>query len=122
MAKVDRVRRWFLPAGLALLTAACGSQSANPNALPSWVGAYPGAAPQRSGNDFVFETKDQAEKILDFYQRQLLQNGLHMGMRGGGEYGGVLTAEDDAHTRSVTIQIRSDKGASEVIITPLQKK
>jgi hypothetical protein len=122
MARVSRVRRWFLPAGLAMLAAACGSQSANPKALPSWVGAYPGSAPQRSGNDFVFETKDPAEKILDFYQRQLLQNGLHMGMRGGGEYGGVLTAEDDAHTRSVTIQIRSDKGASEVTITPLQKK
>jgi hypothetical protein len=104
-----------------MLAAACGSQPVNPNALPSWVGAYPGAAPQRSGNNFVFETKDPAEKVLDFYQQQLIQNGLHLDARGGGEYGGMLSAENDAHSRSVMINIRADKGASEVTISPVEK-
>src|SRR5512142_121546 len=74
MARVSRVRRWLLLTGLSMLTAACGSQPANPNTLPSWIGAYPGSSPQKKGSDFVFETKDPAEKVLDFYQQQLIQN------------------------------------------------
>ncbi|MCU1340012.1 MAG: hypothetical protein JWO19_5593 [Bryobacterales bacterium] len=105
-----------------MLAVACSSQSADPKALPSWVGIYPGSHAQGSGSDFVFQTKDPAEKVLDFYQQQLTQNGLHMDQRGGGEYGGLLSAEDDSHRRSVVINIRSDKGTSEVSITPVEKK
>lgn len=111
--------------GLLLLTAsflvACGT-SADTKNLPAWVGAYPGSQPQASGTDFVFETKDPAEKVLDFYQQRLLQNGLHMEARGGGEYGGMLSAEDDSHRRSVMINIRSENGGSQVTITPAEKK
>jgi len=45
-----------------------------------------------------------------------------MDSRGGGEYGGMLSAEDDSHRRSVMINIRSDKGTSEVSIEPVEKK
>ena len=111
--------------GLLLLTAsflvACGT-SADTKNLPAWVGAYPGSQPQASGTDFVFETNDPAEKVLDFYQQRLLQNGLHMEARGGGEYGGMLSAEDDSHRRSVMINIRSENGGSQVTITPAEKK
>lgn len=105
-----------------MLAAACASQSADSKALPSWIAAYPGSSPQASGSTFVFETKDPAEKVLDFYQQQLIQNGLHMDQRGGGDYGGTLSAEDDSHTRSVIINIRSEKGMSEVSIEPAEKK
>jgi hypothetical protein len=111
---------------ISTLVCACGSQSADrktlPTALPSWIAPYPGSPPQANGSDFVFQTKDPAEKVLDFYQQQLLKNGLHMDSRGGGEYGGFLSAEDDSHGRSVTIDIRSDKGASEVSISVPAKK
>jgi hypothetical protein len=107
---------------LALLASACGSQHSDPNALPSWIAAYPGTTPQANGSAFVFRTKDPAEKILDFYERQLAQNGVHKEARGGGEYGGFLSAADDPHNRNVMIDVRAEQGTSEVIITPVQKK
>jgi len=109
-------------AGLSVLAVACGSQSVDGKTLPSWIAAYPGSPAQGTGSAFVFQTKDPAEKVLDFYQLQLIQNGLHMDSRGGGEYGGFLSAENDSHSRSVTIDIRADKGTSEVTITPTEKK
>jgi hypothetical protein len=126
MARVYGARRWLILAAVSILASACGSQSADrktlPTDLPSWIAPYPGSTTQANGSAFVFQTKDQAEKVLDFYQQQLLKNGLHMDSRGGGEYGGFLSAEDDSHSRSVTIDIRSDKGASEVTITVPAKK
>ena len=109
-----------------MLASACGSQSTEPNAmpsvLPSWIAAYPGSPPKTTGSAFLFETKDPAEKVLDFYEAQLDRNGVHKEARGGGDYGGFLSAADHAHTRNVMIDVRADKGASEVTITPVQKK
>ena len=126
VTSASRARQWLILLAVSVLASACGSQSADhktlPTVLPSWITAYPGSTPQASGSDFVFQTKDPAEKVLDFYQQQLLKNGLHMDSRGGGEYGGFLSAEDDSHSRSVTIDIRSDKGSSEVTITVPAKK
>jgi hypothetical protein len=104
------------------LTSACGSQ-ADPNALPSWIASYPGSGtPQRNGSAFVFQSKDPPEKILDFYERQLDQSGVHKEARGGGDYGGFLAAGDDSHNRNVMIDIRPDKGVSEISITVVAKK
>jgi len=122
MARMPRACPWLVLAVLSILASDCSTQSSGPKALPSWVGSYPGSNPQATGSTFVFQTKDPAEKVLDFYQRQLIQNGLHMDSRGGGEYGGMLSAEDDSHRRSVMINIRSDKGTSEVSIEPVEKK
>jgi len=126
VTKVSCARRWLLLTAVSTLVCACGPQSRDPKALPTslptWITPYPGSPPQTNGSDFVFQTKDPAEKVLDFYQQQLLKSGLHMDSRGGGEYGGFLSAEDDSHSRSVIIDIRSDKGASEVTITVPAKK
>ena len=130
MAPMPRATGWVLCALFLMLAASCASQTADAKALPSWIFAYPGTTPQSAGSsktpngtqrDFTFKTTDDAEKILNFYQRQLLQNGLHMEARGGGEYGGMLKAEDDSRTRGVTIDIHADKGASEVTITVIEK-
>lgn len=127
---MPRATGWVLCALLPILAASCGSQPGDPNALPSWIAAYPGASPQGAGStrtpnglqrDFTFKTTDDAEKILGFYQRQLMQSGLHMEARGGGEYGGMLTAADDSRKRGVTINIRAEKGASDVTITVIEK-
>lgn len=122
MTPMSGTRRWIGLALLSLLASACGSKSADPNALPSWIAAYPGSPPQRNGSAFVFQSKDPAEKILDFYERQLAQNGVHKEARGGGEYGGFLSAADDSHNRNVMIDVRADKDTSAVTITPVQKK
>jgi hypothetical protein len=122
MAKAARARGWIGLAFLAVLASACSSKSADPNALPSWIAVYPGTSPQANGSAFVFQTKDEPETILDFYERQLDQNGVHKEARGGGEYGGFLAAGDEAHNRNVMVDVRPDKGMSEVTITVVAKK
>ena len=122
IARMLGARRWLLLAGLSMLAGSCGSQSSDPSALPSWIAAYPGSPPKATGSAFLFETKDPAEKILDFYEGQLDRNGVHKEARGGGDYGGFLSAADDSHNRNVMIEVRADRGTSEVTITPVQKK
>jgi len=108
-------------AAVSMLASACGSQSADSKALPPWIAAYPGSPSQANGSAFVFQTKDPAEKVLDFYEAQLDRNGVHKEARGGGDYGGFLSAADDSHKRNVMIEVRADKSTSEVTITPVQK-
>ena len=114
--------KWLLVAGLSLLAAACSTQPADPNVLPSWITAYPGSSVQHTGSAYVFQTNDPTEKIIDFYEQQLAQKGVHKEARGGGDYGGFLSAADDSHHRNVMIEIRPDKGAFAVTITPVEKK
>ena len=107
-----------------MLVCACSSSSADPKALPSWIAAYPGStAPEKIGPAFVFQTQDPAEKVLDFYERQLAQAGVRKEARGGGEYGGFLAAADDSHTRNVMIEVGPpSRGAAAVSITVVPKK
>ena len=115
--------RFVLLAALSILVTACGSQSDDPKALPSWIAVYPGSHPQPVGSAFVFYTQDPAEKVLDFYERQLAPNGVHKEARGGGEYGGFLSAADESHSRNVMIEVGPpDKGANAVSITVVKKK
>src|SRR5205085_10852301 len=103
-------RKWTVIVPLALPLSACSSRTADPKSLPSvlpsWIAAYPGSTLQATGSAFLFQTKDPAEKVLDFYEMQLGQNGVHKEARGGGEYGGFLSAADEAHSRNVMIEIR----------------
>jgi len=113
---------------LAMLVGACGSPSADPKAMPaampSWIAAYPGSAPpERIGSAFVFQTKDSAEQVLDFYERQLAPNGVYKKARGGGQYGGFLSAADDSQTRNVMIEVGPpSQGSAAVSITVAPKK
>ena len=122
MTPMSRARIWIGLAVLSMLAGACDSQPADPETLPNWIAAYPESSPQKAGSAFVFQTKDPTEKILDFYERQLAQAGVHKEARGGGEYGGFLAAGDDSHHRNVMIDVRPDKGMSEVSITVVAKK
>ena len=123
MTRMSRVLRLFTLAGLSMLAGACGSQSVDPDVMPSWIAAYPGSPrPEKSGSAFVFQTKDPPETVVTFYERQLAQNGVHKEARGGGEYGAFLAAGDDSHNRNVMIDVRPDKGMSQVSITVVAKK
>ena len=123
MGKVSSNCRWLvLPVILALVCSCSSKPPEDPNALPSWISAYPGSTPQPAGSAFLFQSKDGAEKILDFYEAQLARNGVHKEARGGGDYGGFLSAADESHSRNVMIDVRADNGTSNVSITPVQKK
>ena len=112
--------KWLTLAALAMLAGSCGSS--DPNVLPTWIEVYPESSPRHAGSAFVFQTKDPTETILDFYERNLAQKGVHKEARGGGEYGGFLSAADDSHTRNVMIEIHPGKAVSEVSITIIEKK
>jgi len=123
MAKVSGARGWASIGVLSMLVVACSSQPADPNTLPNWIAAYPGSPPpQKAGSAFVLRTPDPTEKIIDFYERQLAQAGVHKEARGGGEYGGFLVAGDDSHNRNVMIEIRPVNGMSEISVTVVAKK
>ncbi len=107
---------------LLALVCACGTQPADPNALPSWISAYPGSPPQAPRIGVPVRNQRSRREGPRFLRAQLARNGVHKEARGGGDYGGFLSAADDSHSRNVMIEIRSDKGASEVTITPVQKK
>src|SRR5258708_40339148 len=101
MARMPRAIGWVLCAVLAMLAVACKTADlADPTSLPSWIAAYPGSTPQRSGSAFVFQTNDPPEKVIDFYERQLAQAGVRKEARGRGEYGPVLAAGGASHNRS----------------------
>ena len=122
MARMSRACRRLMLAGLLMFSSGCGSQSADPRALPSWIAVYPGSQPRSDGSNFVFQANDPAEKILDFYEQQLARNGVRKEARGGGDYGGFLSAADDSHRRNVMIDVRPNQGTSEVTITPAEKQ
>src|SRR6185369_13933142 len=123
MPNVSGTGNCLIVAGLAMLAVACASHPADPkampSAMPSWLAAYPGATvPEKIGSAFVFRTQDPAEKVLDFYERQLAQNGVYKNALGGGEYGGFLSAADDSQTRNVMIEVGPpSQGAAAVSIT-----
>ena len=123
MGKESANFRFLVLTVLLALVCACSSKPAeDPNALPSWISAYPGSTPKPAGSAFLFQSKDGAEKILDFYEAQLARSGVHKEARGGGDYGGFLSAADESHSRNVLIDVRAEQGVSEVTITPVQKK
>ena len=123
MAPMSRTRGWLMLASLSIAAVACGSRPADPKALPSWIAAYPGSPPpEKTESSFIFQTKDPPETVINFYERQLAQSGVHKEARGGGDYGGFLAAADDSHTRNVMIDVRPDKGVSQVSITVVAKK
>ena len=57
-----------------------------------------------------------------FTSANSIRTASHKEARGGGEYGGFLAAGDESHNRNVMIDVRPDKGMSEVSITVVAKK
>jgi hypothetical protein len=75
----------------------------------AWVPSYPGATISNIRTKmtrgelsygFSFVTPDGSEKILSFYQRQLQGAGFKVDVKGSGEAGGQLHAEDSGGKRS----------------------
>ena len=102
----------------ALRLAACGSECAA--FLDQRLSGF-GSPAHRIGFP-ISRRKIPPRRCSIFTKRQLAQNGVHKEARGGGEYGGFLSAADESHSRNVMIEIRSNKGTSEVNITLVQKK
>ena len=101
------------------------------NNMPAWIPVYPGSAPQGTmsinspeGNTstYAFKTKDGAEKVLDFYEKEMGNAGLKKTMRMGADAGGMLTAEDAAKTRTIAVNVGSSGEGTDVSVTVVEKK
>jgi len=101
------------------------------NNMPAWMPVYPGSSPKGTmstqtsdgnTNTFGFETSDGTEKVIDYYQKQLMAAGFQMSSRGGGDYGGLLTAQDADKKRTVMVSVSPKGSGSSGSITLVEKK
>jgi hypothetical protein len=100
------------------------------NTLPAWVPVYPGSSPQGTlssttdqGNQsaFSFTTKDSAQTVLDYYEKELTAAGMHKTSRGWGGYGGLLSAEDASKNRTLVLSIATTAEGSQCGLTVVEK-
>jgi hypothetical protein len=94
--------------------------------VPTWVPDYPGSNPQVAysarGKDgqsgtFNFKTKDSSQQVAKYYREQLEAAGLVIAATINSGNGQVITAQDNAKERTVTLVIGDDGGETAVNIT-----
>ncbi len=97
-------------------------------ALPFWVPPYPGSSPKsnfsENGSDgkvttFAFDTSDPADKVFDFYEKQLKDNGFTITARQAVGVVSTLAAEDSTQKRRVTVTAPGD---GPVMIQTIEEK
>lgn len=80
--------------------------------LPGWIPAYPGSDPKASmavsnagaqSVTITFETKDSAQQVMDFYERELKSGGLTIASRTALPGGGMLVAQGAGQKRTAII-------------------
>jgi len=97
---------------------------------PTWVPDYPGSNPQtafsaqgkdgRSGT-FVFNTKDSAEHVAQFYRDQLESSGLTVSATVNSGSSQVITAADHTKHRTLTVVVSGGHDQTEVSVTYANK-
>jgi len=98
---------------------------------PSWVPVYPGSTPAGIASVEVadayqststFKTKDPPSKVIPYFQAELFTKGFMVNRVVVNGEGGLLTAQDDAKKRTMTLIASSAEGETEVSITAVEKK
>jgi len=113
-------------------TVKIGGAAAN---VPTWVPQYPGAQAQNaftsnqateSGGTFSFKTNDSADKVAKWYQDQLPAAGMKITSnftgQSAGSSGAMMSAEDAASKRNVTVTVGTESGATSVAVMYSEKK
>jgi hypothetical protein len=103
---------------------------ANADKAPSWVPVYPGASTQstmsvkdkdKQSGTYVFVSKDEPAKILDYYAAQLASAGMKLTRTTttgqDGSSGGIVAAEDESGGRSVLVTVSGESDATHVSVT-----
>ena len=100
-----------------------------------WMPLYPGAtiastasAPRDAGTESTlnFESKEQANKVLSFYESKLKEAGLkvdsYTAAANGQQTGGTLTGTSESPKREVSVLVSSSGSQTQAIITVQEKK
>jgi hypothetical protein len=94
--------------------------------LPDWVPDYPGSKPQgavaatggqSNGGMVHFKTSDDAARVVKFYQEQLGQAGYQVTTPGTTPEGGIVSGQDEANRRNVTVIVGKSEGQTQVSVT-----
>ena len=98
--------------------------------IPAWLPDYPGSNPQsvfatrnrdvRTGT-FIFKTKDSADRVAQYYRDQLEASGLTVAATVTSGRGQVITAEDHAKERTVTVVVGGGTNETSVNVTYTNK-
>ncbi len=98
--------------------ASIGDNAKVPSSFPTDVPLYPGAKPMAAmtaageGTMVTFKTMESQQKIYEFYQTELGEQGWKVG--DGASFGGQLGLEALKDTRKVKIAISGTKGDSRI--------
>jgi hypothetical protein len=96
----------------------------------AWVPSYPGATISNIRTKmtrgelsygFSFVTPDASEKVLAFYQSQLRAAGFKVDVKGSGDAGGQLHAEDSDGKRSFDLTAGKAAEGAEAGVLAIQK-
>jgi hypothetical protein len=105
-----------------------------PQNLPSWMPTYPGATIQgtfdTTANDsraaaFTVTTKDDSNKVLDYYEAQLKSNGFKpekSTYNNNGQTGGTVSAKSDDGKREASVIVSSTADGTQAIVSFTDKK
>lgn len=101
------------------------------NKAPAWVPVYPGSSPEGmfsskssdgTQNTFTFRTKDEASKVIQFYQDSLKSAGFNVTQVLNSAAGGMVSAEDADKKRTAVVTIGSSNGETQVSVMAVEKQ
>ncbi|HYL73735.1 MAG TPA: hypothetical protein VEU96_05990 [Bryobacteraceae bacterium] len=96
--------------------------------LPAWVPNYPGSDPQGAtastadgdGGTVTFKTKDDAEKVANYYKESFATLGLkivsNVTSQSGSTSGGMISAQDEANKHTVAVTTSVEGGETTVVV------
>jgi hypothetical protein len=105
-----------------------------PQNLPSWLPTYPGGTVQGTmdtNNDtertaaFTVSTKDDTNKVLDYYESQLKSAGLkteRTTYNSNGQNGGTVSGKSDDGKRQASVILSSSADGTQAMVSFTEKK
>lgn len=106
----------------------------SPQNLPSWLPAYPGGTvqgtydstnPEGRSAAFTVTTKDDVNKVLDYYESQLKGAGMTAEKNtynASGQAGGSVTGKSADDKHQVSVIVSSSNGDTQAVVTFQEKK
>ena len=115
-------------------TTTFGGGSGTAQNLPSWMPSYPGGTVQgtfdTTTNDarsaaFTVNTKDDSNKVLDYYEAQLKSNGFKpekTTFNNNGQTGGTVSGKSEDGKHEVSVIVSSGTEGTQALVSFTDKK
>jgi hypothetical protein len=99
-----------------------------PKNLPAWVPVYPGSTVQGAMDatneegrtvSFSLSTEDSVDKVIEFYESKLRENGLKVTknlVEANGERSGIVTGVSEDDKQNITLMIGQSEGKTQASV------